>query len=269
VADRTLLILGDGGADLEALREQFVRWGTECRTVTSLEEARRLAAHSEGGTHLLLVELDALGPIPSRADVSDTEAVERFFANSIDMLCQLDFDGYFRKLNPAWEKTLGFTREELRARPFIEFVHPEDRERTLRQNARVRSGGRALAFENRYLHKDGSHRWFHWNAAPDEATGLIYSMARDITAQKDAEAQRDRLVVELRRALAEVTELREILPICSYCRKIRDDGNYWHTVEAYLAHHTMARFSHGICPDCLAREHPAESDGDAEEMDRG
>ena len=108
------------------------------------------------------------------------EMEDRFFDNSIDMLCFLDFNGYFKRLNPAWERTLGFTREELMSRPFIEFVHPDDRERTLKQNAAVRGGGQALSFENRYLCKDGSYRWFRWNATPDSAQKVIYSAARDI-----------------------------------------------------------------------------------------
>src|ERR1700694_3066641 len=112
---------------------------------------------------------------------------DSFFANSIDMLCLLDFNGYFKQLNPAWERTLGYTRKELMSRPFIEFVHPDDRERTLKQNAQVRGGGQALAFENRYLCKDGSHRWFRWNAAPDSIGKVIYSVARDVTASKQAD----------------------------------------------------------------------------------
>src|SRR5882672_9472114 len=80
-----------------------------------------------------------------------SELEERFFEVSIDMLCRLDFNGYFSRLSPSWERTLGFTRQELMSRPFIEFVHPEDRERTLNQNREVRSGGHALSFENRYL----------------------------------------------------------------------------------------------------------------------
>jgi PAS domain S-box-containing protein len=179
---------------------------------------------------------------------------DRFFASSIDMLCFLDFSGYFKRLNPAWERTLGFTREELMSRPFIEFVHPDDRERTLSQNAHVRSGGKALAFENRYLCKDGSFRWFHWNAAPDSAEKVIYSVARDITASKQAAEERERLVGELQTALAEVKTLREILPICSYCRKVRDDENYWHTVESYISRHTTTRFSHSECPSCMESE---------------
>jgi PAS domain S-box-containing protein len=182
------------------------------------------------------------------------ELEDRFFAVSIDMLCFLNFNGYFRRLNPAWERTLGFTRQELMSKPFIEFVHPDDRERTLKQNREVRGGGRALSFENRYLCKDGSYRWFRWNAAPDFDEHVIYSVARDVTTDKQAEYERERLVRELQTALAEVKTLREILPICSYCRKIRDDENYWHTVEGYISRHTMTRFSHSICPSCMATE---------------
>ena len=185
-----------------------------------------------------------------------------FFDVAIDMLCLLGFDGYFRRLNPAWEKTLGFTREELMSRPFLEFVHPDDRERTLQQNAAVRGGGQALSFENRYVCKDGSFRWLRWNAAPDAARQGIYSVARDVTESKRAAEEREELVRELQTALEEVRTLREILPICSYCRKIRDDENYWHTVEGYISQHTDTRFSHGICPSCMAAHiEPASGGG--------
>jgi len=188
------------------------------------------------------------------------EMEDRFFAVSVDMLCLLDFNGYFKRINPAWERTLGYTRKELMSRPFIDFVHPDDRERTLKQNADVRAGGKALSFENRYVHKDGSFRWFHWNAASDSNEKTIYSMARDITAAKQAAEEREQLLLKLQAALAEVKSLREILPICSYCRKIRDDENYWHTVENYISEHTGSRFSHGICPSCLEIQIRAESE---------
>jgi PAS domain S-box-containing protein len=179
---------------------------------------------------------------------------ESFFAVSIDLFCFLDFSGYFRRLNPAWETTLGYTREELMSRPFIEFVHPDDRERTLGQNRAVRGGSRALGFENRYLCKDGSFRWLLWNSTRHQDERVIYAVARDITARKQAEDDRARLVGELQASLAEVRTLREILPICSYCRKIRDDEDYWESVESYIARHTGTRFSHGICPHCMVTE---------------
>ena len=190
----------------------------------------------------------------SNVDTSSEESnliEERFFELSLDMLCVLGFDGYFKRLNRAWERTLGFTIAELRSRPFYEFVHPDDRARTLNQNGDVRGGGRALGFENRYLCKDGSFRWLRWNARPDHPHGLIYSVARDITEAKAAEAERERLLRDLRNALAEIKVLEHILPICSYCKKIRDEENQWSTVESYISIHTNSHFSHSICPECM------------------
>lgn len=187
-------------------------------------------------------------------DTTDARLRDQFFAVSIDLLCFLGFSGYFRRLNPAWERTLGFTIEELTSRPFIEFVHPEDRERTLEENRRVRAGGQALGFENRYLCKEGSYRWLLWNAAPDFEHGVIFSVARDITERKRADEEREALVQKLEAALAEVQQLRDILPICAYCRRVRDDNNYWRSVEEYIAQFTNTRFSHGICPACYASE---------------
>ena len=208
------------------------------------------------GESAIAEALDAAATVlrsdPAANTSNDME--DRFFDVSIDMLCFLGFDGYFTRLNPAWERTLGFTREELMSRPFLEFVHPDDRARTLEQNGKVRAGGQALGFENRYLCKDGSYRWMLWNAASDSAHRLIYSVARDITQSKQAQEEREQLVRELQAALAEVETLQDILPICSYCRKIRDDKDYWLTVENYIARYTRARFSHGICPTCMTTE---------------
>ena len=211
---------------------------------TAPNELERLSA--------LGYEVAAIAPTDAEAIALAVDVGDRFFEISIDMLCFLDFNGYFKRLNPAWERTLGFTRAELMSRPFIDFVHPDDRERTLKQNAGVRAGGQALGFENRYLCRDGSYRWFRWNAAPDSGKQVIYSVARDITDAKRAEAEREQLVLELQEALNEVESLQEILPICSYCRKIRDDKNYWQTVESYLLKHTGSRFSHSICPSCMS-----------------
>ena len=179
---------------------------------------------------------------------SDLE--QRFFDLSIDMLAVLGFNGYFKRLNHAWETTLGFTPAEMMARPFIDFVHPDDRERTLSQNRDVRGGGRARLFENRYVCKDGTYRWMLWNARPDPERQMIYAVARDMTARKQADEERETLVRELRDALTEVRVLQSFLPICSYCKRIRNDQNYWQSVEGYISAHTNTQFSHSICPAC-------------------
>src|SRR4051812_44530048 len=123
-------------------------------------------------------------------DVPDLD-LDRLFDVSIDMLCIAHFSGYFKLLGRAWEKTLGFSREELQSKPMFEFVHPDDRERTLAQNRDVRSGGQALGFENRYRCKDGSYRWLRWNATADLDHQVIYAVARDITEWKKAEEERE------------------------------------------------------------------------------
>ncbi len=112
------------------------------------------------------------------------EELETLFETSRDLLCVTGFDGYFRRLNPAWEKTLGFTREELQARPFIEFVHPDDRKPTEAEAAKVVGGASAVLFENRYRCKDGSYRWLSWNVTPLRGQRLSYGTARDVTEQK-------------------------------------------------------------------------------------
>lgn len=196
--------------------------------------------------------MNAVGQVMDK-EATDLEA--RFFALSIDMLCIAHFNGHFTRLSQAWEKTLGFTRAELRATPMFEFVHPDDRERTVAQNRRVKAGEQAIGFENRYICKDGSYRWLLWNASADLDHELIYSVARDITGRKQAEEQRERLVRELQAALADVNKLQEILPICMYCKKIRDDQNYWQAVESYISNNTKTQFSHGICPTCLPHAH--------------
>jgi PAS domain S-box-containing protein len=117
------------------------------------------------------------------------EIIDRFFTVSLDMLCIAGFDGIFRRLNPAWEKTLGYTVEELTAIPFLEFIHPEDHNATLVEMEKLSSGLQTIAFENRYRAKDGSYRWFTWTAAPFSGEQLIYAAARDITEQKQVEVR--------------------------------------------------------------------------------
>ncbi len=91
-----------------------------------------------------------------------------------------------------------------------------------------------------------------WNARADLDRQVIYAIARDITERKQAEQERERLLETLQAAFAEVKELQKILPICMYCKNIRDDRNEWQTIEAYISDHTNSRFSHGICPTCYS-----------------
>ncbi len=115
------------------------------------------------------------------------EERDRFFTLSIDMLCIAGFDGYFKQLNPAWLKTLGWTEEQLLSVPFLDFVHPEDREKTLAETQKLAEGLDAISFENRYRCSDGSYRWIVWNATPFPDQEIIYAAAHDISDRKLAE----------------------------------------------------------------------------------
>jgi len=113
----------------------------------------------------------------------------KLFNLSVDMLCVADFEGYFRMFNSAFEKTLGYSREELLKTPFIEFVHPDDREATLAAMKRLALGETEHNFENRYCCKDGSYKWLAWNSVPGIEERCEYAVARDITEQKTTQQE--------------------------------------------------------------------------------
>ncbi|HMK13415.1 MAG TPA: PAS domain S-box protein, partial [Burkholderiales bacterium] len=116
-----------------------------------------------------------------------TEELDQFFNVNLDFLCVANTDGYFLRLNPAIERILGHTREELMAKRFLEFVHPDDLDRTREAISTLASQQKVFSFENRYRCKDGTYRWLQWNATP--AGKLIYAAARDITERKQAEEE--------------------------------------------------------------------------------
>lgn len=128
-----------------------------------------------------------------------------FFEQSLDLFSVIGLDGYFKRVNPAFTTTLGYTEAELLASPFIEFVHPDDHPVTLAEMAQLNTGAPTLGFENRYRTKDGSYRWLEWTASPQVEQGLIYCVARDITRQKQAEAALQQAHQELEQRVLERT----------------------------------------------------------------
>lgn len=122
-------------------------------------------------------------PLPSGALPSGDELLH-FFDESYDLFCIAGFDGMFKHLNPAWRQVVGFTPAELRSRPFLDFVHADDRAATQAEVGKLAEGAETILFENRYRHQDGSFRWLQWNARPAPGRREIYATARDITLQK-------------------------------------------------------------------------------------
>ncbi|MFH0988775.1 MAG: PAS domain S-box protein [bacterium] len=116
------------------------------------------------------------------------EELDRFFTISIDLLCITGFDGYFKLLNPAWPRVLGFSRTDLLGEPFLNFVHPDDRDATRQQFERAARGDEVFSFETRFLCKDGSHRSIKWNATPYVKEQIIYAVGRDVSERKIIES---------------------------------------------------------------------------------
>ena len=143
-------------------------------------------------------------------DITARKAAEaqrdRFFSMPVDMLCIAGVDGYFKRLNPAFTTTLGWTAEELLASPFLDFVHPDDRVKTVAELERLTYGLPTLNFDNRYKCKDGSWKWLSWKCQPNPEEGLIYATARDVTSGKQIEEARERLTVELEQACCDAEQ---------------------------------------------------------------
>lgn len=164
-----------------------------------------------------------LGAVVAMHDVTARRRAEderdRMFDLSIDMLAVAGLDGYFKRLNPAFERTLGWTAAELMASPFIEWVHPDDVAATLAEVEKLAGGAVALDFENRYRCKDGSYRWLSWRAKP--VGGLLYCVTRDVTGRRlleEEQARRARhalLRADVAAALAAEASLQQSLEACA------------------------------------------------------
>jgi PAS domain S-box-containing protein len=87
----------------------------------------------------------------------------------------------------------------------------------------------------------------------DRARRLVFGVVQDISARKQGERERENLILQLQSAIDHIRTLKGIVPICSHCKKIRDDKGFWEQVDAYVTRHTEAQFTHGICPDCLEK----------------
>lgn len=161
------------------------------------------------------------------------EELDQLFTLSLDMLCIAGFDGYFKRINPAWEKILGIPTAELLSKPYSEFVHPDDRASTEAEAQRIDEGEQAISFENRYRRADGSYRWLLWNATPSMEQKLVFAVARDITQRKEAE-RRLSTGYAVTRVLAEAESLDAAVPflLMSICEGLSwDVGALWRVDE--------------------------------------
>jgi PAS domain S-box-containing protein len=179
--------------------DQDLPFARVMRTHQALCGVEHAIEHQDGSRTMLSVSAaplrnglaEMVGVVAAISDVTQSKQIEaerdRFFNLSIDLLCTAGLDGYFRRINPAFETTLGYTKEELLSQPWVNFVHPEDQAATLADLDNLATGTPTFYFQNRYICKDGSFKWLSWTAFPVVEENLVYAVARDITASKQME----------------------------------------------------------------------------------
>ena len=148
-------------------------------------KARKLTADQRRALTLLANEV--VSQIVSRKKNAEKDKLEKMFNLSIDLKCVAGTDGYFKKLNPAFTLTLGWTIEELLAKPFYDFIHPDDVTTTFNEIKKLATGEKTINFENRFITKNGDYPSISWDAISDEITGELYAVGRDISERKKAE----------------------------------------------------------------------------------
>ena len=164
---------------------------------------------------------------------------------------------------PGCLQVTGYTEAEYIAQPLLWFtmIYPEDREIVRRQIERLLRGETPPSIKHRIFHKDGSVRWVRNTSVPvADAMGALIAydgLIVDISQSEFAGVEQGRQIVELTTALAMVKTLHSLLPICSSCKRIRDDDGYWQQMESYITgRFPDVSFTHGICPDCIKRLYP-------------
>lgn len=180
--------------------------------------------------------------------------------HSQDMICIHDLEGWIISINQAATKLLGYEQNELLKINFKDILAPapEVRDQFEMYMAELKRDGFSKGLMLVQTKKGETRIWEYNSSLRTEgiSTPVVRGMAHDITDRKRAEEEREKLILQLQKALAEVMQLSGLLPICASCKKIRDDKGYWNQIESYIRDHSEAEFSHGICPECMKKLYP-------------
>jgi len=182
---------------------------------------------------------------------------EKLFDAIPDAVCILDRNYRIVRINKNMAERLGLLKEQCIGATCYKAVHKKECPSDSCPHTKTLQDGATHCTE---VYEDNLGGWFLVTTSPwtDIAGNVVGSIhiARDITVRKTLEKDREKLIDELRDALAKVKQLSGFLPICSVCKKIRDDKGYWQQIESYIHEHSEAEFSHAICPDCAKKLYP-------------
>jgi PAS domain S-box-containing protein len=193
---------------------------------------------------------------------SDQYLIDALLEHIPDNIYFKDRQGRFVKINKSQSLFLGLdsTETAVGKTDFDFFKQEHARQAFLDEQNIIESGKPMLNKEELITTTGGISKWFSVTKAPlYNARGDIigtFGLSRDITDSKELENEREALITQLKEALEHVQTLKGLIPICSHCKKMRDDQGYWHEVEVYVRDHSSAEFSHGLCEECLARFYP-------------
>ena len=182
---------------------------------------------------------------------------------------ELNLDGRVTRVNRTELAMLGFAADEMLGHELWGFLVEDEREKARREHEEGLAGVGSpdRHFEGQFRHRGGRQVpvLVQSRLLRDSGGNIIGTRAtiQDISERKRSEEERERLVVELQEALTRIKTLRGLLPICSSCKKIRDDKSYWSQIETYIRHHTEVDFSHGLCPVCADELYPELKPGAA------
>ncbi|MFH1756421.1 MAG: PAS domain S-box protein [Pseudomonadota bacterium] len=168
-----------------------------------------------------------------------------------------DADGNFLYANQRALDMHGYSRDEFMAITLHRITVPASEKLIDARIQEIFDRGET-SFEVEHLKKNGTilPLWINVKKVTWGGKSVFLSVQTDITERKRIEAEREKLVRDLQKALSEVKTLKGIFPICASCKKIRDDKGYWKQIEVYIRDHSEAEFSHGICPDCMKKLYP-------------
>ena len=221
---------------------------------------------TERGSNGKLVRLfGSLHDITERKQVEENlrESDERYrgiFERSLELVYLCDFEGNFIDANDAALEGLGYTKKDMKSINFASLLDEHQLPRAIEAvEEMLKTGSQKSIIEFQLKRKDGGHISIESKGAIIYREGKPYAIqgvARNITERKKIEEERNKLIHELQNALQQVKTLGGLLPICSHCKKIRDDKGYWNQIESYLHENSDAEFSHSICPECAEKYHP-------------
>ena len=211
-----------------------------------------------------MVKKQTIVPNPTDSDamlVKERDFISAILETTGALVVVFDPQGRFLRINDTFEKLTGFSILDIVGKTFWETLLSKDESRNIEKVFnQILRGKFPQEHQSKIITKDGQRRTIVWSFTAllkhQKQDTYIIASGVDITKLKQLEEERERIINELQEALRKVKTLSGLFPICSRCKKIRDDKGYWNQIEEYIQKYSDAEFSHSLCPDCVKSLYP-------------